>query len=107
MIKMKAKTYGSGWHKESLRHSNARKTGRAGGIYKVLAVAKDRKTGNYIGTPRTEKINVKTDELFKGAKNKKDVKLAYESFWNTNKMSVEQVKVLDVQQKGDKHYRDI
>lgn len=25
--------YGSGWHKESLRHSNARKTGRAGGIY--------------------------------------------------------------------------
>jgi hypothetical protein len=26
--------YGSGWHKQSLRHSNARKLGRAGGVYR-------------------------------------------------------------------------
>lgn len=30
---MKAKTYGSGWHKESLRHSRAKKLGKAGGQY--------------------------------------------------------------------------
>jgi hypothetical protein len=30
---MKAKTYGSGWHKESLRHSRAKKLGHAGGTY--------------------------------------------------------------------------
>lgn len=33
---MKAKTMGSGWHKESLRHSNARRLGRAGGKYSTM-----------------------------------------------------------------------
>jgi hypothetical protein len=103
----KARNIGSGWHKESLRHSQARKTGRAGGIYKVLGVAINRKTGEYIGKPRTEKINVQTNDIFRGAKDKKDVKLAYESFWNMNKRSPEKVKVLDVQKEGDKHYKDI
>jgi hypothetical protein len=30
---MRAKSYGSGWHKESLRHTRAKKLGRAGGSY--------------------------------------------------------------------------
>jgi hypothetical protein len=31
-----AKYNGSGWHRQSIRHSNARKYGRAGGTYKVV-----------------------------------------------------------------------
>lgn len=30
---VRAKVYGSGWHKESLRHSRAKKLGKAGGTY--------------------------------------------------------------------------
>jgi hypothetical protein len=32
----KARTYGSGWHGQRQRHSNARRTGRAGGTYHDL-----------------------------------------------------------------------
>lgn len=42
---MKAKTMGSGWHGQTIRHSNARKLGKAGGTYRTL------RTINYKSAP--------------------------------------------------------
>jgi hypothetical protein len=41
----KARTYGSGWHRQSVRHSNARKTGRAGGRYASMTYKGLRRAG--------------------------------------------------------------
>lgn len=54
---------GQGWHKDSLRHSRARKTGTAGGIYKYQLV--DRKTGAILKEQQEPFTNSKIN-LFKG-----------------------------------------
>ena len=101
-----AKYSGMGWHKQSIRHSNARKYGKAGGTYAVIGQAYSRHTGMPIGKERTEIINTKTNVLFQKAKNEKDVKHRFESFWNNlNPNSNEIVKVKDISiVKSKKHY---
>ena len=69
-------------------------------IYKVTAIALDRKTKELIGSARTERINVKKNELFKNAKNKEDVKDMYEAFWDINPNSKEVVKVINIDAKN-------
>lgn len=58
-------------------------------LYDVTAYSTDRKTGKKNGPTRTERVNVTTNGLFNGnysslwvAKNEKDVKTIYESWWN-------------------------
>lgn len=63
--------------------------------YKVKAVALSRDTGFQVAPIRNEIINTSSNELFKSAKSKQDVKDIYESFWNINKKSPK-VKVLDI-----------
>lgn len=66
--------------------------------YKVTGIAKNRKTGSYIGKSRSEIINTKTNSLFKNVKDTKEVKSRYEYFWNDlNPKSEEVVKVLKVE----------
>jgi len=64
--------------------------------YNVKAVAINTETGKMIGKPRWEKINTKTNSIFKNAKNKEDVKNTYEAFWGLDPYSKEKVEVLEV-----------
>jgi len=66
----KAHTHGSGWHKESLRHSNARKHGKAGGKYHD---SWSRIAGGYEVNERTGKVRptLKYGEF--GEQHKKDM----------------------------------
>lgn len=69
--------------------------------YKVMAYAKERKSGEKISEPRAEIVDTNTNEIFKTCKNRLDVKRQYEHFWNAlNKNSFEVVKVISVEPMG-------
>ena len=71
------------------------------GQYKVKAVALDRKTRKQIGKARTETIDSRDNELFKGAKTTKDIEDRYEGFWNDlDPQSEEIIKVISVERKS-------
>jgi hypothetical protein len=48
----------------------------------VLAQAFNRTTGDAVGTPRVEQIDLKTNKLFSFAETPLQIKQVYESFWN-------------------------
>lgn len=60
-----AKTHGNGWHGQSLRHSNAKRTGKAGGVYKVYKLKSEGFVFNTIIPPvdKNEKMIGKPREM--------------------------------------------
>ena len=67
--------------------------------YDVKAVAMDRISRKTLGKSRTERVDTKKNQLFKHARNSKDVESMYESFWNDlNPKSSEVVKVIGVKE---------
>ena len=79
---------GKGWHFQHVRHSNARKYGRAGGKYAsnkkwiVTAQAFDINTGKARGKKRDEVIDTEKNKLFSGEDTAYGIKRRYEAFWN-------------------------
>lgn len=51
----------------------------------VLACALNPVTGEQIGNPRWEEIDLVNNKLFKDCRYLYDVKAAYESFWNASR----------------------
>ena len=71
-------------------------------LFDVLAVAIDRQTGSVVAGPRVERIDTLGNELFADCADERDVREAYEAFWDALKghcrcgCPEQAVRVLDV-----------
>jgi len=84
---------------ESIKHLPGRTEQEMPNVtYVVTAQAFDRITGSPIGSPRDEKINPKTNSLFKNCYSVLDVHNAYENFWNNMNEYSDLVFVLKIRQ---------
>ena len=70
--------------------------GRPSGIYAVSGYSINKQIGKKMGKPRTERINVKTNVLFHGAKSASEVRKIYSAFWSMDKYSPEKVIITKV-----------